>query len=59
MFPTVTPEMFAGSPRETEYLRLAPNPGDFPKLVEKLVRLLSDAVRLARGGHPRRSRPRH
>ena len=41
MIPAVTPEMFAGSPRETEYLRLAPNPGDFSKLVEKLVRLLS------------------
>jgi hypothetical protein len=37
MFPTITPELFAGSPREEEYLRLAPNPGDFPKLVEKLV----------------------
>jgi pimeloyl-ACP methyl ester carboxylesterase len=36
MFPSITPEMFAGSPIEQEYLRLAPNPGDFPKLVEKL-----------------------
>ena len=39
MFPSITPEMFAGSPIEEEYLRLAPNPGDFPKLVEKLKTL--------------------
>lgn len=39
MFPSITPEMFAGSPIEEEYLRLAPNPGDFPKLVEKLKQL--------------------
>jgi pimeloyl-ACP methyl ester carboxylesterase len=39
MFPSITPEMFAGSPLETEYLRLAPNPGDFPTLVEKLKTL--------------------
>jgi pimeloyl-ACP methyl ester carboxylesterase len=39
MFPTITPELFAGSPMEVEYLRAAPKPGDFPKLVEKLVDL--------------------
>jgi len=39
MFPTITPELFAGSPIEEEYLRTAPNPGDFPKLVEKLTTL--------------------
>jgi pimeloyl-ACP methyl ester carboxylesterase len=39
MFPTITPELFAGSPMEEAYLRIAPNPGDFPKLVEKLKRL--------------------
>ena len=39
MFPTITPELFAGSPMEEEYLRMAPNPGNFPKLVEKLVHL--------------------
>jgi pimeloyl-ACP methyl ester carboxylesterase len=39
MFPSITPEMFAGSPIEEEYLRLAPSPGDFPKLVEKLKTL--------------------
>jgi pimeloyl-ACP methyl ester carboxylesterase len=36
MFPSITPELFAGSPMEAEYLRTAPNPEDFPKLVEKL-----------------------
>jgi pimeloyl-ACP methyl ester carboxylesterase len=39
MFPSITPELFAGSPIEEAYLRLAPNPGDFPKLVEKLTHL--------------------
>jgi pimeloyl-ACP methyl ester carboxylesterase len=39
MFPSITPELFAGTPIEAEYLRIAPNPGDFPKLVEKLTRL--------------------
>jgi pimeloyl-ACP methyl ester carboxylesterase len=42
MLPTITPEVFAGSPMEEEYLRLAPNPGDFPKLVEKITGLDSD-----------------
>jgi pimeloyl-ACP methyl ester carboxylesterase len=39
MFPSITPELFAGSPTEAEYLRIAPDPGDFPKLVEKLKQL--------------------
>ena len=39
MFPSITPEMFAGTPMEEEYLRTAPNPGDFPTLVEKLKQL--------------------
>jgi pimeloyl-ACP methyl ester carboxylesterase len=39
MFPSITPELFAGSPIEEAYLRTAPNPGDFPKLVEKLRQL--------------------
>lgn len=39
MIPTITPEAFAGSPIEGEYLRLAPNPEDFPTLVAKLKRL--------------------
>jgi pimeloyl-ACP methyl ester carboxylesterase len=39
MFPSITPELFAGSPIEEAYLRSAPNPGDFPRLVEKLTRL--------------------
>jgi pimeloyl-ACP methyl ester carboxylesterase len=45
MFPSITPELFAGSPIEEAYLRLAPNPGDFPKLVEKLTQL--DTTRFA------------
>jgi pimeloyl-ACP methyl ester carboxylesterase len=36
MAPTITPEMFAGSPFEAAYKEIAPNPGDFPSLVEKL-----------------------
>jgi pimeloyl-ACP methyl ester carboxylesterase len=39
MFPSITPEMFAGSPMEQAYLDIAPNPGDFPTLVEKLKTL--------------------
>ena len=39
MFPSITPEMFAGSPMETEYQRLAPDPAGFPTLVEKLKTL--------------------
>lgn len=39
MFPSITPELFAGSPIEEAYVRTAPNPGDFPKLVDKLKQL--------------------
>jgi pimeloyl-ACP methyl ester carboxylesterase len=39
MVPSITPELFAGSPIEAEYLAVAPNPGDFPALVEKLKQL--------------------
>jgi pimeloyl-ACP methyl ester carboxylesterase len=39
MFPSITPEMFAGSPLEAEYKRIAPNPDDFPNLVWKLKEL--------------------
>jgi pimeloyl-ACP methyl ester carboxylesterase len=39
MFPSIAPELFSGTPIEEAYLRNAPNPGDFPKLVEKLKRL--------------------
>jgi len=39
MIPSITPEMFAGSPIEAAYLEVAPNPGDFTRLVEKLKRL--------------------
>ena len=37
--PTITPDAFAGSPIEEEYLRVAPNPDDFPNLVTKLKQL--------------------
>lgn len=37
--PSITPEVFAGSPFEAEYLDVAPNPEDFPTLVEKLKTL--------------------
>jgi pimeloyl-ACP methyl ester carboxylesterase len=37
--PNITPEVFAGSPIETSYNQVAPNPADFPKLVEKLKTL--------------------
>ena len=36
MFPSISPEMFAGSPLEQEYKRIAPDPDDFPNLVWKL-----------------------
>jgi pimeloyl-ACP methyl ester carboxylesterase len=36
MVPSITPEMFAGSSMEAAYEELAPNPEDFPRLVEKL-----------------------
>ena len=39
MFPSITPELFAGSPIEEAYRRTAPNPADFPVLVDKLKRL--------------------
>jgi pimeloyl-ACP methyl ester carboxylesterase len=36
MAPTMSPEMFAGSPFEAAYKEIAPNPEDFPVLVEKI-----------------------
>jgi pimeloyl-ACP methyl ester carboxylesterase len=39
MFPTITPEMFAGSPFEAEYKKLSPTPDKFPQFVEKLKKL--------------------
>jgi hypothetical protein len=39
-------------PIEAEYLRIAPDPGDFPKLVDKLKQLDTTDFRLAGGGHP-------
>lgn len=31
MIPSITPEMFAGSPIEAAYVEVAPNPGTFPR----------------------------
>ena len=39
MFPSITPEMFRGSPMEEEYKRLAPDPDGFDNLVWKLKEL--------------------
>ena len=39
MIPSITPEVFAGTPIEEDYLRTAPNPDDFPTLVAKLKQL--------------------
>lgn len=39
MIDSITPEMFANTPFETEYKRLSPNPEKFPVLVEKLKEL--------------------
>lgn len=35
---SITPDLFVGSPFEAAYQEVAPNPEDFPRLVEKLVR---------------------
>jgi pimeloyl-ACP methyl ester carboxylesterase len=40
----LTPELFAGSPPQTEYARLAPNPEDWPTLVEKVKELEREFV---------------
>jgi pimeloyl-ACP methyl ester carboxylesterase len=42
MVQTITPELFAGSPPEADYMRLAPNPENWPALVEKLVQLVRE-----------------
>ncbi|GLS31171.1 Pimeloyl-ACP methyl ester carboxylesterase [Mesorhizobium albiziae] len=39
MIGQMTPEVFAGSPMEAEYKKLAPQPENFSKLVAKLVKL--------------------
>ena len=39
MIPSITPEVFAGTPIEEDYLRTTPNPNDFPTLVAKLKQL--------------------
>jgi pimeloyl-ACP methyl ester carboxylesterase len=39
MFPTITPELFKGTPIEEEYLRVSPTPDHFDRFVEKMVAL--------------------
>jgi len=39
MIPTITPEMFVGSPFEATYKAVAPHPDRFPELVTKLKQL--------------------
>jgi pimeloyl-ACP methyl ester carboxylesterase len=39
MFPSISPEMFAGSPMETEYKKFSPTPDRFPEFVMKLKAL--------------------
>ena len=39
MIPSMSPEMFAGSPLETGYQAIAPDPEGFPTLVQKLKTL--------------------
>jgi len=39
-----TPEAFAGSPIEAAYVRVAPNPDDFPTLVAKVQQLTREFV---------------
>jgi pimeloyl-ACP methyl ester carboxylesterase len=39
MIASITPEFFAGSPMESEYLALSPDKDGFPNLVEKLKQL--------------------
>lgn len=40
---TISPEAFAGSPMETSYLAVAPNPDDWPVLIEKIKAMGSNA----------------
>jgi pimeloyl-ACP methyl ester carboxylesterase len=39
MFPSISPEMFAGSPMEAEYKKFSPTPDQFPQFVAKLKAL--------------------
>jgi pimeloyl-ACP methyl ester carboxylesterase len=36
-FPKLTPELFAGSPIETEYKKLSPTPDEFPNFVKRII----------------------
>jgi hypothetical protein len=46
---TFSPEMFAGTPIEADYLRVAPNPADFPALVLKVQQLTREAEEVPAG----------
>jgi pimeloyl-ACP methyl ester carboxylesterase len=39
------PEHLAGTPFEQDYARVAPNPGDWPKLIEKIKQMDTDVPR--------------
>ena len=39
------PEHLAGTPYEQDYARVAPNPGDWPKLIEKITHMDADLPR--------------
>jgi pimeloyl-ACP methyl ester carboxylesterase len=36
-FPQLTPEIFKGSPIESEYKKLSPTPGEFPNLIKRVI----------------------
>jgi pimeloyl-ACP methyl ester carboxylesterase len=40
---TFSPEIFAGTPIEADYLRVAPHPEAFPELVRKVLRLTTES----------------
>ena len=54
----MTPEIFAGTPIEDAYLRNAPNPEDFPALVEKIKAFVARSLpgRRRRSARSRRRR---
>jgi pimeloyl-ACP methyl ester carboxylesterase len=53
---TLTPDIFAGSPIDTEYKRLSPAPDKFPKLVANIKALDATPFGWSDGDHRRRRR---
>ena len=45
MVPSISPEMFAGTPMEDAYKRVAPDPDAFTTLVSKLPQVRQRAIR--------------